>query len=344
MNRIVNSPILWMIATASSSSLLLCMGTGVRSEHAYAGAPANEKSCRTVGRLAREVRIPGGVFKMGDHHAYAEERPRSEVEVASFWMDTHEVTNRQFDAFVAETGHVTRAERGLDRGVAPELDDAARRPGSLVFTPPVRLLGSAPSQWWRFVAGASWRHPQGPGSTVKGREDEPVVHVTYEDAAAYAKWAGRRLPTEAEWEYAARRGQRMLDHNVHEAPRPGTANTWQGDFPTTNRGLDGFVGRAPVACFPPDAQGLFDVVGNVWELTSSVYYPGHRRPTARAHPTAGFDPKQPGVPVHVIKGGSYLCAENYCARYRPSARQGQDALLGTSHIGFRTVRSDSRPR
>jgi formylglycine-generating enzyme required for sulfatase activity len=270
-----------------------------------------------------EVWIPAGAYRMGSDGGagrFAEETDRREVSVDGFWIDRTEVTNAQFAAFVAATGYVTVAERSL-----PGPDGQAVEPGAAVFVPPANVRDLVDiTQWWRFVPGADWRHPQGPGSSIDGRDHHPVTQIAYEDAAAYAAWAGRALPSEAQWEWAARAG--ADDENWDEPRRPdGTwrANTWQGIFPVSNGGEDGYRATAPVGCFPPNARGLRDMVGNVWEWTSDLYQ------------ATGAG----GPPQHVIKGGSYLCAPNYCARYRPTARQPADADLGTSHIGFRTIRT-----
>ncbi|PQA86659.1 formylglycine-generating enzyme family protein [Hyphococcus luteus] len=280
------------------------------------------------------VSLPSGTVMIGEDGVYPEEGPTKKVSVEAFEIDRTEVTNKEFREFVEATGYVTRAERGLDENVAPGLPAAFYAPGSIVFSPPEALDVMEPSVWWRFTPGASWRHPYGPGSTIEGKDRYPVVHVTYEDSVAYTNWKGRRLPTEAEWEYAATGG-------VHSKTAAPSANFWQGLFPIIDTGDDGFKGIAPVGCFEPNEYGLYDMVGNVWELTSSVYYPSHEAERFRAEFPSGHDPNQRGVPVHVIKGGSYLCAENYCFRYRPQSRQPQDAYLATSHVGFRTARDVS---
>ncbi|MBL8782879.1 MAG: formylglycine-generating enzyme family protein [Alphaproteobacteria bacterium] len=247
------------------------------------------------------VWIPGGTFEMGGD-VYPEEGPRRTVSVDGFWMDRTEVTNADFATFVKETNYVTVAER-------------ASNPGAAVFVMPSGDADlSTAAAWWRYVKGANWKHPGGPDTSIEGRDHFPVTALAYEDVAAYAKWKGRALPTEAQWEWAARAGAPYTDDN----PQPKDANTWQGVFPLINTSDDGFAGIAPVGCFKPNAYGLNDMIGNVWEWTVDTY--------------AGHTPK-----AHVIKGGSYLCAANYCLRYRPQARQPQEADLGTSHLGFRTV-------
>ncbi|AHE56082.1 formylglycine-generating enzyme family protein [Sphingomonas sanxanigenens] len=266
-----------------------------------------------------EVWVAGGPAQFGSDRSYQEEAPRYAATVKGFWIDRHEVTNRQYAAFVAATGHVTQAER---------------EGGSIVFAPPgPGMLPVAPSQWWRYVKGADWRHPEGPTSDLAGRDTLPVVHIAFADARAYADWAGRALPSEEQFEFAARAG----GAESLEQPAPRKANTWQGRFPVENDAADGHRGLAPVGCYDTNALGLNDMIGNAWEWTQSWYLPGHG-PTAEAgEPNRSFDPAQPGVRARVIKGGSFLCAPNYCARYRPEARHAQAELAGASHLGFRTV-------
>lgn len=274
--------------------------------------------------------VPAGEFTMGTDAAFPEEGPPAQRSVAGFWMDRTEVTNAQFAAFVAATGYRTLAERGVR--VTADARSAVVA-GSAVFRPesrgePLRGLES----WWTFVPGAYWRAPEGPGSSLAGREQHPVVHVAFEDAAAYAEWAGRSLPTEAQFEYAAQTSARRNAAGAY------AANTWQGIFPVRNDPVDGYAGTAPVACYEPNAHGLHDLIGNVWEWTASPYYPRHDFAAQTEYPQ-GHDPTQPGEAVAVLKGGSHLCAPDYCMRYRPQARIGQSKGLGASHIGFRTVRS-----
>ena len=276
------------------------------------------------------VFVPAGSFTMGTDGAFPEEGPASAQGVAGFWMDRTEVTNSEFAEFVAATGYRTLAERGVR--VSADRDSAVVA-GSAVFRPNgggARMPGL--ESWWTFVPGASWREPEGPGATLDGREHHPVVHVAWEDAAAYAAWAGKSLPTEAQFEYAAQTSARKNAAGEH------TANTWQGSFPVRNQPADGHAGTAPVACYEPNALGLYDLIGNVWEWTASAYYPRHDYAAAAEYPD-GYDPNQPGEPVAVLKGGSHLCAPDYCMRYRPQARIGQSKGLGASHIGFRTVRA-----
>ncbi len=279
------------------------------------------------------VWIPGGSLAFGDT-LYPEEQPVRDTPIAGFWMDRTEVRNDEFSAFVKATGYVTVAERPVDLAQHPDLPPEMRLPGSVVFTMPNALDGSGRlTQWWRYVPGANWRHPGGPQTDITGRGAFPVVAVTYADALAYARWAGHDLPSEAQWEWAARAGQRGAPQ--HE--QPADANTWQGLFPVANSAEDGFIGLAPAGCYPANAHGLFDMIGNVWELTADRWTPDHGNATS-----SGFDPAQAPLRAsvagqRVIKGGSFLCAPNYCMRYRAGARQPQDDDLGASHLGFRTV-------
>lgn len=288
--------------------------------------------CLPIAEMPETVPIPGGVYTLGDTRFYREEAPIIEAKVAAFTIDTHEVTNGQFAEFVAETGYKTRAERGLYEARFADLSEKERAPGSAVFNPPSAGGGLNPAGWWSFVEGATWRAPMGPGSNITGMDSHPVVHVTLEDAAAYARWRGRRLPSEAEWEVAARgglAGTRYAWGDKHPDDMPNAvANTWQGIFPFTNTARDGFGGLAPAGCYGANGFGAHDMIGNAWEWTIDRF--AARR---EAMPVEAGDLGGQGV----IKGGSFLCADNYCGRYRPAARHAQDLSLGTSHIGFRTV-------
>ncbi|MGI9597496.1 MAG: formylglycine-generating enzyme family protein [Acidimicrobiales bacterium] len=300
------------------------------------------------------VWIPDRDFTMGSDEHYPEESPAHRVSVDGFWMSPTAVTNRQFAAFVEATGYVTLAERPLDPAQYPGALAENLVAGSLVFTMttgPVDLRHL--SQWWTWTPGASWFRPEGPGSKIDRRADHPVVHVAHEDAVAYAGWLGHELPSEAEWELAARGG---LDGKPFvwgdEAVPDGRymANFWQGEFPWDNSGADGFVGTAPVGSFPANEFGLHEMAGNVWEWTEDWYTDAHPEPSDKAccvprNPRgpsldSSFDPAQPQfvIPRKVIKGGSYLCADNYCRRYRPAARRPQMIDTGMSHIGFRTIK------
>lgn len=274
------------------------------------------------------VALPGGVFMMGSDRFYREERPLREARVGPFAIQTHEVTNAQFAAFVAATGYRTVAERPLDPTQFPRLQPHERRPGSLVFREPAPGRDASDfSQWWVWTPGASWRAPEGPGSSIKGRDNHPVVHIAFADALAYARWAGQDLPTEAEWEYAARGGLIDTDYTwgndkaSRDAQRRPLANHWQGPFPNKDLAEDGFRGSAPVGCFSANGFGLYDMAGNVWELTKDDY----------------ADARGPYAGMKVAKGGSYLCADNFCGRYRPAARTPHGADTGMQHVGFRTV-------
>lgn len=283
------------------------------------------------------VWVPPGRYLQGDD-IYREEQPMRPVEVAGFWMDRTEVSNDEFAAFVQATGYVTSAERPVDAQTHPELPPDMRQPGAVVFVAPREIRGTTDiSQWWRFVPGASWRHPGGPGTDLSGRGSFPVVAVTLADAQAYARWKGRSLPTEAQWEWAARaaRPDRLPPQQEHA--QPDQANTWQGPFPVKNSGADGFMGLAPVGCYAPNALGLFDLIGNVWELTVDLYRPGHVEPSAPPPDQLPAALQRGGAALRVIKGGSFLCGPDYCMRYRAGARQPQEEDLASSHLGFRTV-------
>jgi sulfatase modifying factor 1 len=275
------------------------------------------------------VWVAGGAFTMGSDHAFPEEAPATSARVAGFWMDQTEVTNAQFAEFVAATGYLTLAERGIR--LSDEAGATAIR-GSPVFRPrggPDEMRSFV--NWWQFEAGANWRHPDGGRTSIAGLENHPVVHVTYEDALAYAKWKGRELPTEEQFEFAAQGSARR------NAAGQYTSNSWQGTFPSLNTAADGYAGTSPAGCFEANKLGLHDLVGNVWEWTTSPYFERHDFTGKAAHPQ-GFDPMQPDEKsVAVLKGGSYLCSPDYCMRYRPEARIGQSRGLGASHIGFRTV-------
>lgn len=295
------------------------------------------------------VWVPGGTLAQGDS-VYPEEQPLRQRQVSGFWMDRTEVSNAEFAAFVAATGYVTQAEKALDPSTHPGLPPELLQPGAVVFIRPTDLRhGGDPRQWWQFVEGANWRHPGGPATQLEGRDQFPVVAVTVADAQAYARWKGRALPTEAEWEWAARAARPGAASETEHA-QPAAANTWQGLFPVSNSGADGFVGLAPVGCYAPNALGLFDLIGNVWELTADRYTPDHSG--ADNTPPDSLPPAQrtPAGPAgsaegerYVIKGGSYLCAPNYCMRYRAGARQPQEADLAASHLGFRTILRASGP-
>lgn len=299
--------------------------------------------------------IPGGTFRMGSDDHYPEEAPSHRVAVDGFWIDREPVTNERFARFVAATGYLTVAERPLDPSDFPGAPAENLVPGSLVFTPtpgPVDLRHI--NQWWTWTPGASWQRPEGPSSSLAGRGDHPVVHVADEDVRAYAAWADLTLPTEAQWELAARGGLEGAAYAWGDEPeRPGErrANYWHGDFPW--RPAPGYGRTTPVGRFAPNGYGLFDTAGNVWEWTADWYAARHPDDAEHAccipqnprggEASASHDPAQPqfAVPRRVIKGGSFLCADSYCRRYRPAARRPQMVDTGTSHIGFRCVRMDA---
>ncbi len=305
------------------------------------------------------VWIPGGEFKQGasesNNMALGHEKPQHQVEVDGFFMDETEVTNAEFKKFVEETGYVTVAEREIDweemkKQVppgTPKPHDSILQPGSLVFK---KTSESVPnlydfSQWWEWKIGANWKHPQGPESDLEGRDDFPVVHIAYEDAEAYSEWAGRRLPTEAEWEYAAKGGltEARFSWGDDDSNLAEKANTWEGEFPTENTEADGYENKAPVKSYPPNDYGLYDIAGNVWEFTQDWYNTNYyeeikgqklRNPKGAQRP---YNPNNPQVPEKVIKGGSFLCNSSYCASYRPSARMATSLDSSQEHLGFRTV-------
>lgn len=294
--------------------------------------------------------VPGGTFQMGSESFYHEEGPVHPVTVDGFWIDRYTVTNAQFQAFVEATGYVTVAERVPDAQNYPNADPELLVPGSAIFLKPKGYVDLRFPTWWAYVPGANWRHPEGSESTLAGREQHPVVHVAYEDAAAYAVWAGKELPTEAQWEYAARGGLEGAVYPWGNEYAPGgrlMANTWQGKFPWQNVRADGRVGTLPVGSFPPNGYGLYDMAGNVWEWTADWYQPRH--PDKASKPCCiplnpqgttkeqSVDPTQPPMPRKVLKGGSFLCAPNYCVRYRPAARIPEPVDTSTCHIGFRCV-------
>jgi formylglycine-generating enzyme required for sulfatase activity len=299
------------------------------------------------------VWIEGGEFTMGSDRHYPEEAPAHRVRVAGFWIDRHQVTNERFRRFTKETGYVTVAQRPPDPADYPGARPEMLVPSSTVFVPPSGPVDIGnPYSWWTFIRGADWRHPRGPGTTIRGVSRHPVVHVAWEDVIAYARWAGKELPTEAEWEFAARGGLDGAEFAWGDELTPGgrhMANVWQGEFPYENRLEDGFGWTAPVGSFDPNGYGLYDMAGNVWEWTADWYqeHGGIEHACCTIDDPRGgdadssMDPHDTELgirmPRKVIKGGSHLCAENYCRRYRPAARMAQAIDTSTSHLGFRCI-------
>jgi sulfatase modifying factor 1 len=306
--------------------------------------------------LKNMVLVPGGEFLMGSDKFYPEEKPVHQVTVDAFYIDKHEVTNAEYQKFVEETNYVTLAERPLNPADYPGAQPELLAPGALVFRKAKAAVDlRSYFNWWQWVPGTSWKHPKGPGSSIAGVENHPVVHIAYEDAEAYANWAGKQLPTEAEWEFAARGGLEAMDYtwgNEDSQLAKPMANTWQGEFPHQNLLIDKYEGTSPVGSFEPNGYGLYDMAGNVWEWTSDWYVPHLDESAEKVKscctsssnpriilPDMSFDPNQPQVriPRKVVKGGSHLCAPNYCLRYRPAARQPQMIDTGMSHVGFRCI-------
>ena len=302
------------------------------------------------------VWVPGGEFCMGiskeqlkkfpNAFHFRDCQPVHKVYVDGFWMDKTEVTNEQFARFVKATNYVTGAERKPDPRDFPGVPDKdiPKEPFSIVFQMPKEARRDDPLSWWKLVKGACWKNPEGPGSNLKGREKHPVVQVSWDDAMAYCKWAGKRLPTEAEWEFAARGG---LDRKLYcwgDELKPGgkwLCNIWQGKFPTHNSAEDGFTGTAPVGSFPPNGYGLVDMAGNAWEWCADFYRPDYYEKSPEKNPQGpktSYDPFEPGVVKRIQRGGSFLCADNYCMRYLPGARNKGEPKSAASHTGFRCVK------
>jgi formylglycine-generating enzyme len=307
------------------------------------------------------VWIPGGEFDMGaadpagidqtraGMEALLDSRPVHRVRVDAFWMDATEVTNQKFAQFVSATGHVTHAERALNRAEFPQADPGKLEPGSVVFTPPNAPVPlDNPMRWWSWINGADWRHPEGPQSSLSGRSLHPVVHVAYADAEAFCRWRGGRLPTEAEWEFAARGGLAGKRYPWGDEFKPGgrwMTNSFQGRFPDYNSKEDGHPWTAPVAQYPANGYGLFDVAGNVWEWVSDWYRPDYYATLAKSGtiainpqgPASSFDPDEPRTMKRVHRGGSFLCTSQYCSRYMVGTRSKGDVATSTNHLGMRCV-------
>lgn len=348
------------VAAYGASVGLLPAGTGV-AEEKTSFLPTVENDVKSPAPAPEGmVWVPGGEFSMGANGAVdgvsccspgtvSDALPIHRVFVDGFWMDATEVTNAQFAKFVEATGYRTMAEIAPTKEEFPTAPPENLVAGSVVFAPTPKAVPLTDHfQWWAYVPGANWRHPEGPGSDLQGRENFPVVHIAYPDAVAYAKWAGKRLPTEAEWEFADRGGLSGKLYAWGDDFKPGgkfAANTYQGKFPVKDTGEDGFVGLAPVKAFPPNGYGLYDMAGNVWEWCSDWY-----RPDTYARDAAGgavtrnppgpcdsFDPAEPGTPKRVQRGGSFLCTDQYCTRYMAGTRGKGEEQTGTNHVGFRCV-------
>ncbi len=313
----------------------------------------NAEALQSESSLPGMVLIAGGTFRMGSNGHYPDEAPAHLVTIGPFWIDRTPVTNHQFREFVKATSYVTVAEEAPDPKDYPDALPGMLRAASLVFTPPKYPVDVRDwSQWWHFKFGANWRRPYGPRSSISGLSDHPVVHVAYRDAEAYSQWAGKQLPTEAEWEYAARGGLDGAEYAWGDELTPGgrhMANTWQGAFPHENLAEDGYRRTSPVQAFPANGFGLFDMIGNVWEWTADWYSARHTAEAAKSccipqNPRGGGEADSIDscgaagrIPRKVVKGGSHLCAPNYCRRYRPAARHAQPIDTGMSHVGFRCV-------
>ena len=337
------------VSTADAQS-----ATADEPAHATALAPASSGAAQGKGSHDKAppseappgmVWVPGGKFWMGSQE-FPDALPEHLVSVAGYWLDEHEVTNRQFSEFVEATGYKTVAEQPLDPAEFPTVPAEDLKSGSIVFSPPP---GPVPLnnhlQWWSYVPGANWRHPEGPESDISNRMDHPAVHIAWDDAVAYAKWAGKRLPTEAEWEFAARGGLDRQHFCWGNELRPGDhwqSNIWQGNFPNENTAGDGFRTTAPVGTFAKNGYGLFDMSGNVWEWCADWYQPNYYQTSPANNPPGpdeSFDPQEPGIPKRVQRGGSFMCADSYCKRYVPGARGKGEPKSAAGHIGFRCAKS-----
>lgn len=354
-------------AAATHATNIKAHDTVMSCSSSLPSRPGTAASAVTVQPAAKTsfegmVKIPGGEFVMGaaDKEGRPDEYPQHKVKVTGFWMDVTEVTNAMFKKFVDATGYVTTAERAPDweelkkqlPADTPKPPDSVLVAASLVFTPPSAAVPlNDAGQWWKWVKGANWKHPQGPGSSIKGKDNYPVVQVSWDDAVAYAKWAGKRLPTEAEWELAARAGLVNQPFTWGNEPidkgRP-KANTWQGHFPDHNTNADGYARIAPVKSFAANNYGLYDMAGNVWEWCADWYRSDYYTQVAGkiqdnpGGPASSYDPDEPTVPKKVVRGGSFLCHASYCASYRVSARMKTSPDTGLEHTGFRCVKNDNQ--
>ena len=338
-NRVFSYALFLLIGVAS------CRGRS--AENGASPKPSEPKESKPVKIVEpKMVWIPGGSFKMGtDDQMFPDAHPMHNTTVRGFLMDEHEVTNAEFAQFVQATQYKTIAEQKLNPKDYPGVPPESLVPGSAVFTPPNHKVSlDNPMQWWQYVAGADWRHPTGPNSSIAGLENYPAIHISYEDAAAYAKWAGKRLPTEAEWEYAAQAGRGNHRYYWGDELKPGgkwVANIFQGDFPGSNSAEDGFVGIAPVKSYAPNPFGLYDMDGNVWEWCNDFYRPDYYSHSPANNPTGppdSYDPEEPDAVKRVQRGGSFLCSDQYCIRYRQGSRGKGEVKSGSNNLGFRCVK------
>src|SRR5579872_6042492 len=342
--------------------LLLDASAGIAGQTAVAPTGPSNSATPSADSTNNMVWISGGTFWIGSDHGRSDEQPVHQVTLDGFWIDKNPVSNEEFARFVAATGYVTVAERKPDPKDFPSVPPEKLVAGSVVFSPPtlqevnqeraqdglppVREVPlDNPMAWWKYMPGADWRHPQGPDSNIRQLQKHPVVQVCWYDAMAYAKWAGKQLPTEAQFEYAERGG---LDRQEYawgsqlQANGKWMANAWQGQFPTQNKAADGFAGTSPVGSFPPNGYGLYDMAGNVWQWCADWYRPDSYLQSAAKNPigpSSGFDPDEPGVPKRVVRGGSFLCSDLYCSGYRAAARMKSSPDTGLSNTGFRCVRN-----
>ncbi|UOG74905.1 formylglycine-generating enzyme family protein [Hymenobacter tibetensis] len=333
----------WLLMGAG----LLVLGSSCTSTTSDDDTPSQPPAAKLPAAATSMVVVPGGRFSMGSNDpAFPDASPVHEVRVKSFLLDEHEVTNAEFAAFVASTHYVTVAEQKPSAEEFPGVPAAQLVAGSAVFSKPEQPASLAdPGQWWRYVAGANWRHPLGPGSSIVGHDNDPVVQVCYDDALAYARWAGKRLPTEAEWECAARAGKSTTAaYYWGEDLAPGghwKANIFQGDFPAGNTRADGFVGVAPVKSFPPNSLGVYDMEGNVWEWCNDYYRPDYYQTSPAANPPGppdSYDPEEPGLVKRVQRGGSFLCSDQYCIRYKAGSRGKGEVRSASNNLGFRCAK------
>ncbi len=341
---------LWMSKVIEQTRRVRDSGFFVPMATNAAPAPTNHSSLRTNSAVADTngmVWLGGGTFWMGSADGRSDEQPVHQVTVDGFWMDKTEVSNEQFEKFVRATGYVTVAERQPEAKDFPDADPKLLVPGSLVFTPSTEDVPLTDATvWWRYVPGANWRHPEGPDSSIAGHEKYPVIQVAWEDAEAYARWAGKRLPTEAQWEYASRGGLDRQPYVWGKEQVPNgkwQANIWQGQFPKQNTAEDGYPGLAPVASFPPNGFGLYDMAGNVWEWCADWYRPDYYAKSPAKNPPGpedSLDPDEPGAKKRVQRGGSFLCSDVYCTGYRPGARMKCTPDTGLSNAGFRCVKGE----